>query len=229
LLIKQGADILDIGGASSRPGASPVAIDDEINRVVPVITEIRKYSDIPISVDTTWADVAQASLESGADWINDISAGRFDPGILSVIAKHKAVFVVMHSRGTPQTMQQNPEYHNVVDEVITEIRNAVEKCCEAGIDLNKIVIDPGVGFGKTVEHNCSILKNCNLFCNLGFPVLLGTSRKSFLGQMTGKTVEERLAGSLGTVAAAYLKGVRLFRVHDVVETVDFLNVFSEVC
>jgi dihydropteroate synthase len=135
----------------------------------------------------------------------------------------------MHSRGTPQTMQENPEYHDVVAEVITELRNAVEKCCDAGIDLNKIIIDPGIGFCKTIEHNCALLKKSDLLCNLGFPVLLGTSRKSFIGKLTGKTVEHRLAGSLGTVAAAYLKGVKLFRVHDVAETVDFLKVLSEVC
>jgi dihydropteroate synthase len=227
-LIDKGADVLDIGGASSRPGASPVAIEDEIRRVVPVIDTIRKQSEIPISIDTTWSKVAQAALDSGADWVNDTSAGIIDSTIIDVVAQREAVIVLMHSRGTPQTMQINPTYENVVADVISDLLSAVKRCTDKGIDKKKIVIDPGIGFGKTFEHNCKILKNMKLLCGHGFPVLLGTSRKSFIGTITGKKVEERLAGSLGSIASAYMHGVKIFRVHDVAETVDFLKVLSEV-
>jgi dihydropteroate synthase len=227
-LIDKGADVLDIGGASSRPGALQVAIEDEIRRVVPVIDAIRKESEIPVSVDTTWGSVARAALDSGADWVNDTSAGNTDSGILDVVAQRDGVLILMHSRGTPLTMQINPTYENVVADVISDLLNAVKRCCDKGIDRKKIIIDPGIGFGKTVEHNCTLLKNMKSLCELGFPVLLGTSRKSFIGTITGKKVEERLAGSLGSIASAFINGVKLFRVHDVAETVDFLKVLSEV-
>ncbi|MBN1604025.1 MAG: dihydropteroate synthase [Chitinispirillaceae bacterium] len=227
-LIGDGAAILDIGGASSRPGASPVTFDEEIERVLPVIKAIRKESAIPISVDTTWSKVAEAALESGADWINDISAGRFDSRILSVVAKYKAVIVLMHSRGTPQTMQENPGYQNVLAEVITELWGAVRNCFDAGISTDRIILDPGIGFGKTFDHNCTLMREIDTFCKIGFPVLVGTSRKSFIGKITGREVEKRLPGSLGSIAAAYAAGVKLFRVHDVAETSDFLKVLSEI-
>ncbi len=227
-LIDKGADVLDIGGASSRPGASPVAIEDEIRRVIPVISAIRKKSEIPVSIDTTWSEVAQAALDNGADWVNDTSAGRNDSTIVDVAARRDAAIILMHSRGTPQTMQVNPTYENVVADVISDLLSVVEKCISEGIDKNKIIIDPGIGFGKTFEHNCKLLKNMRALCELGFPVLIGTSRKSFIGTITGKKVEERLAGSLGSIASAYMHGVKLFRVHDVAETVDFLKVLSEI-
>jgi dihydropteroate synthase len=227
-LIDEGADILDIGGASSRPGASPVTIDDEIERVIPVIKAIRKESTIPISVDTTWSGVAEAALACGADWINDVSAGRNDSRLFNVVAENNAIIVLMHSRETPQTMQVNPQYQNVFIEVITELWRAVKGCSDAGISANRIILDPGIGFGKTFEHNCILLKHIGLFCNIGFPVLIGTSRKSFIGKITGRDVEKRLAGSLGSIAAAYAGGVKIFRVHDVAETVDFLKVLSEI-
>lgn len=227
-LIDKGADVLDIGGASSRPGALPVAIEDEIRRIVPIIDAIRKESEIPISVDTTWGSVAQVALDNGADWINDTSAGHVDNSIIDVVAQRDAVIILMHSRGTPQTMQMNPLYENVVSDVISDLSIAVKQCTDKGVDKSKIIIDPGIGFGKTFEHNCTLLKNMRLLCEMGFPVLLGTSRKSFIGTITGKKVEERLAGSLGSIASAFIQGVKLFRVHDVAETVDFLKVFSEV-
>lgn len=227
-LIDKGADVLDIGGASSRPGASLVAIEDEIRRVVPVISAIRKESGIPISIDTTWSSVAQAALDNGADWVNDTSAGNIDGAIVNVAAQRDAVIILMHNRGTPQTMQVNPMYEDVVADVISDLLSAVRQCTDKGVDKNKIILDPGIGFGKTFEHNCKILKNMKSLCEIGFPVLLGTSRKSFIGTITGKKVEERLAGSLGSIASAYIDGVKLFRVHDVTETVDFLKVLSEV-
>jgi dihydropteroate synthase len=228
ILIEDGADILDIGGASSRPGASLVSIDEEIERVLPVITAIRKESAIPISVDTPWSQVAEEALKSGADWINDISAGRFDNRLPRVVAEYKAVIVLMHSRGTPQTMQENPEYQNVMTEVITELWSAVRSCFDAGISEDQIILDPGIGFGKTYDHNCILMKGIGSFCKMGFPVLIGTSRKSFIGKITGRDVEKRLPGSLGSIAVAYAGGVRLFRVHDVAETLDFLKVLSEI-
>ena len=223
-----GADIIDIGGASSRPGASEVSAEEELKRVIPVVERVAREFHGPISVDTTWACVADAALQSGATWINDISAGRFDKEIITTVAKHKARIVLMHSRGTPQTMQVNPQYADVVGEVKDELLGAVERFMEGGVERDKIILDPGFGFAKTAWHNLELLRGLDSIASLGFEILIGTSRKMFIGKITGRGVQERLAGTLGTVASAFLRGARIFRVHDVGETKDFLKVFSVI-
>lgn len=228
LLVKQGADILDIGGASSRPGAIEIPPDEEIRRIVPVIEKIRAWFNGPISVDTTWAEVAQAAVNAGASLINDISAGRFDPKMREIVVALKCPVILMHSRGTPQTMQENPHYSDIVSEIISELLDSVKAFMAAGVPGSAIILDPGIGFAKTGDHNIELLKRMHEFVQCGFPVLLGTSRKGFIGKITGKDVNGRLSGSLATVASAFLKGVRIFRVHDVAETVDFLKVLSVI-
>ncbi|NLP03285.1 MAG: dihydropteroate synthase [Fibrobacter sp.] len=229
-LAEQGADILDIGGASSRPGASPVPQEEEKRRILPVIKEVAARFSGPISVDTTWSGVAEAALDAGASWINDISAGRADPEMIRLAARRKCTMVLMHSRGTPETMQINPGYDDVVSEVREELLDACRKFIEGGVSRDKIILDPGIGFAfaKTAEHNLALLRGLDKIAELGYPVLLGTSRKRFIGQITGKEVQDRLCGTLATVAAGYLRGSRIFRVHDVDETRDFLKVLAVI-
>jgi dihydropteroate synthase len=177
-------------------------------------------------VDTTKAVVAQQALEAGAAWINDISAGRFDPAMASVVAAADCGVILMHSRHTPQTMQLQPHYDNVVVEVCDELRQHIDIFLQAGVDPQKIVVDPGIGFAKRFEDNVALLAKLDELARLGYPLLVGTSRKSFIGQLCGRDVQQRLGGSLGSVTAAYLRGARLFRVHDVAATRDALTVFS---
>ena len=181
-----------------------------------------------MSVDTTWSQVAEAALDSGATWINDISAGRFDSRIITLAAEKGCNVVLMHSRRTPQTMHLDPDYSDVVSEVKRELLEACGRFEEAGVSKEKIIIDPGIGFAKTAEHNLVLLRELRAFREMGYPVLVGTSRKSFIGHITGREPDERLFGTLGTVASAYLRGVRIFRVHDVKETGDFLKVFTSI-
>jgi dihydropteroate synthase len=227
-LVEEGASILDIGGASSRPGAQTVSHEEETRRILPVIAGCAKKTSVPISVDTTRSFVARAAAAEGATWINDISAGRADAGMKQFIAESGCTVVLMHSRGTPQTMQQCTGYGDVVNEVKNELIASATAFCEAGVPKRKIVIDPGIGFAKTAEQNVALLHGCGAFVATGFPVLVGTSRKSFVGHITGRQVEDRLAGTLGSVAAAFLRGVRMFRVHDVAATLDFLKVLRAI-
>jgi dihydropteroate synthase len=227
-LLEEGADILDIGGESSRPGSLPVSVDNERKRVLPVIEELRKETDIPISIDTTKATVAGDALDAGATWINDISAGRFDPTMTSLVAGRQCPVILMHSRKTPETMQIDPEYDDVVSEVIDELLECVKLFTDSGVFRENVIIDPGIGFAKRHEDNIEIVRNLDRIVKTGFPVLIGTSRKSFIGHIIGKEAEHRLYGTLGSVAAAYLNGAKIFRVHDVDETKDFLHVFSTI-
>jgi dihydropteroate synthase len=227
-LVEEGASILDIGGASSRPGAQTVSHEEETRRILPVIAGCAKKTSVPISVDTTRSFVARAAAAEGATWINDISAGRADAGMKQFIAESGCTVVLMHSRGTPQTMQQCTGYGDVVNEVKNELIASATAFCEAGVPKRKIVIDPGIGFAKTAEQNVALLHGCGAFVATGFPVLVGTSRKSFVGHITGRQAENRLAGTLGSVAAAFLRGVRMFRVHDVAATLDFLKVLCAI-
>jgi dihydropteroate synthase len=224
----EGADILDIGGASSRPGAKEITAAEEIRRVVPVVEKAAAFFDGPISVDTTWVEVAKAAVDAGASWINDISAGRFDQTMARFASDRKCVMVLMHSRGTPQTMQQFTNYESLVQNVCSELLDSVKNFENAGVEKERIIIDPGIGFAKTAEQNVTLLKEIRTIVDLGFPVLLGTSRKAFIGKITGKSVENRLCGSLATVGSAFFRGVKIFRVHDVSQTRDFLNVLSEI-
>ena len=227
-LVTQGADIIDIGGASSRPGAAGISPEEELRRVLPVVEEVTAFFKGPVSIDTTWSAVACAALEAGATWINDVSAGRCDPAMIPLAAQTGCAVVLMHSRETPQTMQLNPQYGDVVTEVAEELQKAVRLFCDGGVDRRQLVLDPGIGFAKTAEHNIMLLRRIEKLAASGFPVLVGTSRKLFIGHLTGKSVEYRLPGSLASVAAAWRGGARLFRVHDVAATVDFLKVLTRL-
>ena len=226
MLRDEGADVLDIGGASSRPGATMISVEEECRRIIPVIEKLTGEFDGIISVDTTWSEVARAALDAGASWINDISAGRFDPKMAHLVADRKCPVVLMHSRGTPQTMQQGPHYDNVAYEVRDELMESVQQFMDAGVRRDQIILDPGIGFAKTAQHSVTLLHKLETIIDVGFPVLIGTSRKSFIGHITGKTVDRRLNGSLGSIAAAYNKGATIFRVHDVDATRDFLRVVT---
>lgn len=227
-LVNEGADIIDIGGESSRPGAAPVTAAEELSRVIPVIEQVRAVTGVPISIDTTKAAVARQALGAGATWINDISAGRFDTQMAPTAARSQCPVVLMHSRNSPADMQKNPSYHNVLQEVRDELLSSVTRFTDLGVLKENIIIDPGIGFAKRFEDNCALLRSLNIISDMGFPVLIGTSRKSFIGQITAKTAEHRLYGSLASIGAAYTRGAKIFRVHDVAATVDFLNVLSTI-
>ncbi|MBD3239658.1 MAG: dihydropteroate synthase [Chitinivibrionales bacterium] len=227
-LVDEGADILDIGGESTRPGAAAVAADEETRRVVSVVERLAGRVTVPISVDTTKADVARRALDAGASWINDVSAGRFDTAMAPLAAQRSCPVVLMHSRETPRTMQQAPSYDDVLGEVETELLASVDMFIRQGVARENVVLDPGIGFAKRIEDNLVLLNRLDRLCNLGYPLLVGTSRKSFIGHLTGRPVQERLYGSLGSVAAAYARGARLFRVHDVAPTVDMLKVMNGI-
>ncbi len=212
---EEGADFIDVGGESSRPGAEPVPLDEEIERVIPAIREIRKRVSIPISVDTYKAEVAKAALEEGADLINDISALRFDPEMVKVAAKYKVPVILMHMKGTPRDMQKNPHYEDAVKEILGFLGERADFARREGVE--KIAVDPGIGFGKRLEDNLEILKNIEAFFSLGYPVLVGHSRKSFIGHLTGAEVDERLVPTASLSLYLALKGVSIIRVHDVRE------------
>jgi dihydropteroate synthase len=227
LMHEQGADIIDIGGESTRPGAQPVPLDEELRRVIPVIRKIRQHSDVLISVDTSKPEVMQAAIEAGASMVNDVNALHAE-GALEVCVRHQVAVCLMHKQGNPQTMQDDPQYRNVVDEVRKYLAERARQCVDAGLAEDKICIDPGFGFGKTLKNNLSLLKQINGFCALDYPVLVGVSRKSMFGQLLDRTVDERLIASVSAVVIAYQKGARFFRVHDVAETCDALKLCEAV-
>ena len=220
-MVVQGADIIDIGGESTRPGADPVSAEDEIRRTVPVIEKIREGSDVPISIDTTKSYVARLALEAGADLINDISAFESDPEMGGLAAESSAGVILMHRKGTPRTMQSNPDYGNVIEEVCDYLKARIDVAIQHGVARDRIVIDPGIGFGKTPGHNLALLRGLPALAECGYPLLVGASRKSFIGQLTGRTVPiDRRAGSLGAAAWAVANGTHILRVHDVLDTCD---------
>ncbi|MCR4391458.1 MAG: dihydropteroate synthase [Candidatus Acetothermia bacterium] len=214
-LAKEGADLVDIGGESSRPGAEPVPAEEELRRVLPVIERLRGRLGVPMSVDTTKAAVAEAALRAGAQVVNDISALRADPGMARVVAGHGAPVVLMHMQGTPRTMQLAPHYQDVVREVRSFLAERIEVAAAAGIDRDLVAVDPGIGFGKTVEHNLDLLRRLDELGELGRPILVGPSRKSFLGAVLGLPVAERLEATLAACAVAVARGADMVRVHDV--------------
>jgi dihydropteroate synthase len=216
-LCKEGADIIDIGGESSRPGASPVSVEEEAERVLPVIAGIHKRSDVLISIDTTRAWIAREAINAGASIVNDISALRFDERLARVIAENGVWVVLMHMQGTPETMQQAPNYVDPVREIKDFLGERIASATAAGISRTRIIIDPGIGFGKRLEHNLAILRGINSLTTLGPPVLIGLSRKSFLGEILGLPVESRLEGTIAANAIAVANGVDIIRVHDVKE------------
>lgn len=214
-LVEEGADIIDIGGESTRPGSDPVPEEEEIKRVVPLIESLSGRIPVPISIDTYKAAVARKALEAGAEMVNDISALSFDPGLVEVIAETGAPVVLMHTLDRPKVMQSNPVYQDVIGDISDSLRASIQKAEEHGIDPGRIVVDPGIGFGKTVDHNLIILKRLAEFRKLGKPILIGPSRKSFIGKVLDEPVEDRLEGTLAAVALAAWQGADIIRVHDV--------------
>lgn len=214
-LIREGADILDIGGESTRPGAPRVAVTEEIARVVPVIRELSGTTDVPISVDTYKSQVAREALKAGACLVNTIKGTPAPAALLKIVARFNAAIVLTHIQGTPKSMQKNPHYGDVIAEISAALKSSVENCLETGIKSDKIIIDPGIGFGKTVAHNLMILNRLRQFGRIGVPVLIGTSRKSFIGRVLDRDVDRRLPGTLATVTASIMNGAHIVRVHDV--------------
>jgi dihydropteroate synthase len=229
-MVQDGADIVDIGGESTRPGSQPVPEEEELRRVLPVIEAVRGQVDVPISIDTTKSRVAERALQAGACMVNDISGLGFDPRMAEVVARHGALCCVMHIQGTPQTMQQNPQYEDVVRDISRYFEERLALAERAGIPRENIWLDPGIGFGKTVEHNLEILRRLREFTAFGLPILIGTSRKSFIGKILGDLPpEERLEGTAATVAIAIMNGANAVRVHDVREMVRVARMTDAVC
>jgi dihydropteroate synthase len=226
-LIEQGADILDIGGESTRPGAEPVSLQEELARVIPVIKTLRPLVNVPISIDTYKPEVMRQAIEAGADIVNDVRALQ-EPGALEVVAASDAGVCLMHMRGTPQTMQQDPVYSDVVGEVSDFLSARLKAALKAGIDKERIVLDPGFGFGKRTVHNIALLQQLKKLSELGQPLLVGLSRKSILGAITGKHEHERLYASLAASVISAMNGAKILRVHDVQATVDALKVVSAI-
>ena len=214
-LIREGADILDIGGESTRPGAVSVPLQEEIRRVIPVIDALARKIKIPISVDTSKLRVARCALDAGASIVNNVRATQTEKSFLKMVRDYNAALVIMHMRGTPVNMQAHAKYKNVVSEVIEELQITVEKCLAIGIKKDRIIIDPGIGFSKSVDQNLVLINHLNRFNNLHCPILLGTSRKSFIGQILQKSVGRRLMGTAATVTAGVMQGAHIVRVHDV--------------
>jgi dihydropteroate synthase len=227
-MVSEGADVIDVGGESTRPGSDPVAADEEIRRVLPVIERIVEQNpDVPISIDTRKAEIADRALVAGATIVNDVSAGG-DPEMFDVVRSHDAAVVLMHMKGEPKTMQQSPEYEDVVGEVHEFLRERIEAAELAGIDAERIAIDPGIGFGKTLEHNLELMRRVDAFLDLGRPVLIGPSRKRFIGAIVGVPEDERVEGTIGAVAWLVSRGAHVVRVHDVREVVRAVRVIDAI-
>lgn len=225
-MVRNGVDIVDVGGESTRPGAEPVPLEEEIRRTVTAVKIIRQHFDIPISVDTYKSEVARLSLEAGADIINDISALRFDEKMVDVAAQYKCPVIIMHMKGTPKTMQQNPEYTDVIAELLDFFKERINFAKNRGV--GQIIIDPGIGFGKKLEHNLAIFKHIYKFKELGYPVLIGASRKSMIGMILNLPPEERLNGTLALTAYCVMHDVDFVRVHDVKENVEVVKVMEAI-
>jgi len=222
----EGADFFDIGGQSTRPGAELISIQEEIDRVVPVIKLLKQNSDIPISIDTFKSTVAEEALKEGAVIVNDISGFKYDPDIAAVTAKYNASCVLMHVQGTPKDMQKDPKYDDVVYEVSQYLKESASIAMNVGI--KQIILDPGIGFGKNLEHNLTLIKNISSICDLGFPVLIGTSRKSFLNKIHPTPIEDRLEGSIASAAYAVMNGASIVRTHDVAKTKRAMRVIDAI-
>jgi dihydropteroate synthase len=218
-----GADIIDIGAESTRPGSTGVTRSEELNRLLPVVEGIISQSSIPLSIDTSKADVAEECLKKGAHIINDVSACRKDPQMASVIKKYEAAVILMHMRGNPATMNECTQYGDIVRDVLSEIHEAIEYVRARGVLANHIAIDPGIGFAKTCEQNIEIIRRLREFQSLGYPLVLGTSRKSFIGKVLQRETHERLSGTLASCLVGVKNGAAILRVHDVQETKDFLK------
>ena len=217
-LEKEGADILDLGAESTRPGAEPVPVEEELRRLTPVVERLVEQVSVPISIDTRKRPVAEEMLRLGADIINDVSALRYDLGMGGLLADLGCPVILMHMQGTPQTMQESPEYENVISDILEFFRERTEYAVSEGIRQDRIILDPGIGFGKTLEHNYQIIRHLDKFKSMGYPLVLGASRKSLIGTTLDLPVDERLEGSLAVAAVGIWKGADIVRVHDVQAT-----------
>lgn len=224
----EGADVIDIGGESTRPRAQAVSLAEELRRVLPVIRQLARQVRVPISVDTSKADVAERALDAGACLVNDVTALRGDGRMGTVVARSRAAVILMHMRGTPQTMQRQPRYHDVVQQVLAFLRQAAAQALAWGIARERLCLDPGLGFGKTARHNLQLLGALDRLMALGFPVVIGPSRKSFIGTVLQVDIPDRLAGTLACVAHAAADGVHMVRVHDVQATRQFLSMLEAI-
>jgi dihydropteroate synthase len=225
---EQGAEILEIGGESTRPGAIPVPVEEELARILPVLQALQNRISIPISVDTYKNEVARQALNCGANIINDISALRFDEAIADTVAKTGAGLILMHMRGEPSTMQQIAPSENIFAEICADIEIAVAKAVSRGVQRQQIIFDPGIGFGKTFEQNLTILNHLERFAELNLPVMVGTSRKSFIGRITNRPANERIFGTAASVATAILRGAHMVRVHDVPEMMEVSRITDAI-
>lgn len=223
-LVREGAAVVDIGGESTRPGSDPVGLDDELQRVVPVIEALAARAGVPISVDTTKAEVARRALAAGARMVNDVSALRTDPAMAEVVAEAGSPVCLMHMQGQPKTMQDAPRYDDVVGEVIAFLEERMAFAVSQGVREEQVLLDPGIGFGKTIEHNLTLLRHLDRLVALGRPVVLGTSRKRFLGAILGAEPGERVVGTMATTVIGLLAGAHVFRVHDVKPNYEALRV-----
>ena len=216
-MVEEGADFIDIGGESTRPGSKPIGAEEELRRVIPVIESLAKEGNVPISIDTYKSTVAERAIDAGAEIINDISGLHSDPGLGQVAAKQAVPIILMHIRGTPETMQKDVHYDSLFSEILQYLKESIQMAESAGIDPQQIIIDPGIGFGKNLEDNLLIIKNLSEFRILGKPILLGTSRKSFIGKILNVEANERLEGTLSSIAICALHGAHIIRCHDVLQ------------
>jgi dihydropteroate synthase len=227
-MAESGADIIDIGGESTRPGSRELTVEEELSRVIPVVERIAERTDVPISVDTKKSEVAERAVGSGAAIINDVSGLKSDARIAEIAAEHDCYLILMHMRGTPENMQENTEYDDMIGEISEFLKDAARKAIGKGVPESRIIVDPGIGFGKSAEGNFVILKNLDQFLELGYPLLVGTSRKSFIGRALGLEVGDRLEGSLAAACYAVLNGADIVRVHDVAETRRALTIIENI-
>jgi dihydropteroate synthase len=227
-LVQDGADIIDVGGESTRPFSEGVSLQEELDRVVPVVEALSRAVQIPISIDTCKAEVARQALKAGASIINDISALRFDPDMTSVAEEAGVPVILMHMQGTPGDMQKNPFYRNLITEILDFLKKAVDRAVSGGIKKDMIIVDPGIGFGKTVEHNLEIIRELGRFSVLGRPILLGTSNKTFIGHLLNKEPHERDTGTMATIAAGVLNGADIVRVHNVKKAVETIKIIDAI-
>ena len=227
-MAEEGADVIDVGGESTRPGADEVPTEQELDRVLPVVRTVAESVQIPLSIDTYKAEVAEQALQAGARIVNDIAGLRGDPRMCDVLVEHGAPVVIMHMQGEPRNMQANPTYHDVLSEIALFLRQQAARALDAGVSEDAIIVDPGIGFGKTVEHNLEILRRLDELKSLGFPILIGTSRKSVIGKVLDVPVEQRLFGTLATVAWSVQQGAKIVRVHDVREAAHVITMCDAI-
>jgi dihydropteroate synthase len=227
-MIESGVDIIDVGGESTRPGSDAVPLEEEIRRVIPVIQALRAETDVMISVDTRVAEVAERSLDAGADIVNDISGLRHNPDLARLVAHRGVPVILMHMRGTPKTMQKSPFYRNTMSEILRELRPSIAAAIGAGIQPGLIIIDPGIGFGKRIQDNLRIIKELASLKSLHFPILVGLSRKGFIGEILDRPVEKRLIGTVTANTLAVLNGADIIRVHDVADAVEMVKIIDSV-